>query len=91
MKIEGGYFEAEDDNLLMTSRESKQGMNYPCPVPDCVLTFSNKDDMMKHLETEKHSTGEIVSMSSRVDDRVKVAWVQGLSGKLDVRKSGILT
>ena len=88
MRIEGGYFEAEDDNLLMTTRESKQGMNYPCPLDTCVITFSSEDDMMKHMETENHATGNLCSMGSGVDDRVKKSWVVGLSGKLEDRKSG---
>jgi hypothetical protein len=91
MEIEGGYHEAEDDNFQMTTRESKQGMNYPCPLSTCVLTFSNEDDMRKHMDTQNHSTGEFCNRTSRVDDRVKMSWVQGLSGKLEARKSGILT
>lgn len=89
MKIEGGYHEAEDDNFQMTTKEAKHGMNYPCPLSTCVLTFSNKDDMMEHMDRQDHSTGEFCNSSSKVDDRVRMSWVQGLSGKLEVRKAGM--
>ena len=89
MKIDGGYFEGEDDNLLMTTRDSKQGMNYPCPVSNCILTFSNEEDMMKHNEEGDHSRGEFHHLNRSVDDRVKIAWIQGLSGKVETRKSGL--
>ena len=89
MKIEGGYHEAEDDNFQMTTKETKHGMNYPCPLATCVLTFSSKEDMMEHRDRQDHSTGEFCNSSSNVDDRVRMSWVQGLSGKLEVRKAGM--
>ena len=88
MKIEGGYQEAEDNDMRMVLNKHKHGMNFPCPEIDCVLTFSSRDEMSIHLLLGKHSSAENFGMDVKVEDKVRRSWVKGLSGKVEVRKTG---
>ena len=90
MTIEGGYKESQNNQLKMIVRKSKQGMNFPCPLSTCVLTFSTEEAMKIHMDEGNHSAGEVSGSNSTVDDRVKRSWIQGLSGKLEARKTGIV-
>ena len=90
MTIEGGYKEAQNNQLKMIQRKNKQGMNFPCPLSTCVLTFSTESNMKSHMDEGNHSLGEFCGINSTVDDRVKMNWIQGLSGKVETRKTGIV-
>ena len=79
MVVEGGYKDADDNNLRLIERKNKQGMNFPCPDKLCVLTFSNEDERMKHVELENHTHREVGGKDIPVEDRVKQNWIKGLS------------
>ena len=89
MKIEGGYKDAQDDQLRMIVRKQQQGMNFPCPLPTCILTFSTEEEMTTHIKSDNHCSGEYQESDVTIDDRVKRNWIKGLSGKLEGRKTGM--
>jgi hypothetical protein len=91
MKIEGGYQEAEDDDMRMVLNKHKHGMNFPCPEIDCVLTFSSRDEMNIHLLLGKHGSAESIVVDVKVEDKVRRSWIKGLSGKVEARKTGSKT
>ena len=88
MIVEGGYREAENDDMKMVFSKVKRGMNFPCPEKDCVLTFSTREEMNIHQGTGKHDLGGSSPADLKVEDKVKRSWIKGLSGKVESRKSG---
>ena len=89
MTIEGGYKESDDVSAIMTASKQSRGMNFPCPSPNCVLTFSTEKEMGSHMKYQSHVTKDTMSTSNVGADKLKKMWVQGLSGKVQSRKSGI--
>ena len=90
MTIEGGYHDAENDNHTVKKSKVVRGMNYPCSNSECILTFSTKDELNQHLGLGRHVSGDsIIGEHVPVGDRVKQAWVTGLSGKVENRKTGL--
>ena len=88
MIVEGGYREADNDDMKMVFSKVKRGMNFPCPEKDCVLTFSTREEMNIHQRTGRHDLGGLSQADLKVEDKVKRSWIKGLSGKVESRKSG---
>ena len=88
MTIEEEYRDANDDSMKMMSTSTKQSLNFPCPDVSCVLMFSTEEDMMDHIATGSHTQGRSPGRQYTVNDRVKMTWVKGLSGKAEIRKTG---
>ena len=89
MKIEGGYHDADNDNHAVIKSKVVRGMNFPCANPECILTFSTKDEFDQHVKSGGHVSGDAISGEYiPVGDKVKQAWVTGLSGKVESRKTG---
>ena len=91
MQIDGGYKEAENDDMKMVLSKIKRGMNFPCPEADCILTFSTRDEMNLHLAAGDHVSFESSKGDVKVEDKVRRSWIKGLSGKVQSRKTGIST
>jgi hypothetical protein len=90
MEIEGGYFEAKDQDLDVKQSKAMSGMNYPCPIPSCVLTFSAENDLNHNLNEENPIRGKEFDFDgASVQDKVKRSWVKQLSGQVETRKLGI--
>ena len=90
MIVEGGYKESDDVSTKMAANKQSRGMNFPCPSPNCLLTFSTEKEMDSHMKSKSHVTKETMSTSNVRADKLKTMWVQGLSGKVQSRKSGII-
>ena len=89
MCVIDGYQEAADQNHNVLKSKQSRGMNYPCPMEGCILTFSSFETMQQHLDQEEHVKEAEFAVQS-TSDRVKKAWVAGLEGKVVLRKSGLL-
>ena len=88
MSVIGGYYESADQNHDVLKSKANRGMNFPCPDKDCVLTFENEAKMKKHLIEENH-TCEAGVQAVSCNDRIKKAWVAGLSGNVTIRKESV--
>ena len=88
MKVEGGYQESENNDFEMTKRKHKQGMNFPCPELACILTFSTEEEMTVHIDSGNHSSVDMDRDDLTADDKVKMSWIQGLSGSIEAGKTG---
>ena len=88
MALIGGYHESVDQNHNVLKSKQNRGMNFPCPDGDCILTFENEKRMKNHLLEEDH-VYEVGVQPISTNDRIKKAWVSGLSGNVTLRKESM--
>ena len=86
MTIQGGYKESDNQNLAMVRGVARCGHNFHCPDQKCVAVFDCEEQRAEHLETGIHFTKVMGTKST--GDRVKAAFIHGMSKQVEKRKLG---